>query len=111
MGHVAKNIGCIYETPKSVEQSGSVFEYVPKSMQKEAIDFLQKQLFTTPSWLINNDVLSRIGQNAVNVVGSRQETVLGRLLNNSTFAKLIQAEAANGATAYTLSDMMTDLKQ
>lgn len=111
MGHVAKNIAGIYETPKSVEQTGAVYEYVPKSTQKEAMDFLQKQLFTTPSWLINNDVLSRTGQNAVNVIGARQEIILGRLLNNSTFAKLIQAEAANGSSAYTLSDMMTDLKQ
>lgn len=111
MGHVAKNIGGIYETPKSVEQNGAVYEYVPKATQKEAVDFLNKQLFTTPTWLINNDVLGRIGQNGVNVVGSRQESVLSRLLNNTTFAKLIQAEAAQGAQAYTMSDLMNDLKQ
>jgi hypothetical protein len=111
VGHVAKNIGGIYETPKSVEQNGAVYEYVPKATQKEAIDFLNKQLFTTPTWLINNDVLSRIGQNGVNVVGSRQENVLSRLLNNSTFAKLIQAEAAQGDKAYTMSELMNDLKQ
>jgi hypothetical protein len=110
MGHVAKNIAGIYETPKSVEQTGTVYEYVPKAMQKDALDFLQKQLFTTPTWLINNDVLSRIGQNAVNVIGARQEFVLSRLINNTTFAKLIQAEAANGASAYSLADMLNDLK-
>jgi hypothetical protein len=111
MGHVAKNIGGVYETPKSVEQQGAVYEYVPKATQKEAADFLNRQLFTTPSWLINQDVLSRIGQNGVNVVGARQESVLSRLINNSTFAKLIQAEAALGTSAYTLSDLMNDLKQ
>lgn len=111
MGHVAKNIGGVYETPKSVEQSGAVYEYVPKATQKEAVDFLNKQLFSTPTWLINNDVLGRIGQNGVNVIGSRQETVLSRLLSNSTFAKLIQAEAAQGAQAYTMSDLVNDLKQ
>jgi len=110
MGHAAKNIAGIYETPKSVEQQGSVYEYVPKATQKEAMDFLQKQLFTTPTWLINNDVLSRIGQNSVNVIGARQEVVLSRLLSNSTFAKLIQGEAANGTAAYSLTDMLTDLK-
>jgi hypothetical protein len=74
------------------------------------MDFLQKQVFTTPGWLINNDVLSRIGQNAVNVIGARQEVILSRLLSNSTFAKLIQAEAANGSAAYSLPDMLNDLK-
>lgn len=111
MGHVAKNIAGIYETPKSVEQAGSVYEFVPKATQKEAMDFLHKQLFTTPTWLINNEVLSRTGQNAVNVIGARQEVVLSRLLSNSTFAKLIQAEAANGSSAYTMSDMLSDLKK
>jgi hypothetical protein len=111
MGHAAKNIGGIYETPKSVEQNGSVYEFVSRNTQKEAMDFLHKQLFTTPTWLINNDVLARTGQNGVNVIGSRQEAILSRLLSNTTFAKLIQAEAANGAAAYSLTDMVTDLKQ
>ncbi len=110
MGHVSKNIGGIYETPKSVEQEGAVYEYVPKTIQKEAMDFLQRQLFTTPTWLLNNDLLNRVGQNGVNLVGSRQEVVLSRLLNNTTFARLIQGEATSPNSAYTLSDMITDLK-
>ncbi|HYC30560.1 MAG TPA: zinc-dependent metalloprotease, partial [Chitinophagaceae bacterium] len=111
MGHAARNIAGIYETPKSVEQSGAVYEAVPKATQKEAMEFLNKQLFTTPIWLVNNDVLSRIGQNGVNVIGARQESVLSRLLSNGTFAKLIQAEAANGDKAYGLTDLVSDLKQ
>jgi hypothetical protein len=110
MGHAAKNIGGIYETPKSVEQQGAVYEYVPKATQKEAMDFLQKQLFTTPSWLLNNEILQRIGQNGVNVIGARQEVILSRLISVNTFAKLIQAEAAIGGSAYTMSDLMNDLK-
>jgi hypothetical protein len=110
MGHATKNISGIYETPKSVEQQGAVYEYVPKATQKEAMEFLQKQLFTTPTWLINNDILDRIGQNAVNVIGARQEVILSRLISTNTFAKLIQAEAADGASAYTMSDMLNDLK-
>jgi len=110
MGHATKNVGGIYETPKSVEQTGAVYEYVPKATQKEAMEFLQKQLFTTPSWLLNQDILDRIGQNGVNVIGARQEVVLSRLLSTNTFAKLIQAEAADGTAAYSMSDMLNDLK-
>jgi hypothetical protein len=110
MGHVAKNVAGVYETPKSVEQNGAVYENVPKATQKEAMDFLNKQLFATPAWLINNDILNRIGQNGVNVIGARQESILSRLLSNSTFAKLIQAEAAEGDKAYSLTDLVNDLK-
>ena len=51
MGHVAKYVGGIMETPKMVEEQGPVYEVVPKAKQKEAVEFLNKQLFTTPSWL------------------------------------------------------------
>jgi hypothetical protein len=96
--------------PKSVEQQGAVYEYVPQGNTERRRWTFCKNNCSPPGWLINNEVLSRIGQNAVNVIGSRQEVVLSRLLSNSTFAKLIQAESANGASAYSLTDMLTDLK-
>src|SRR5690606_754655 len=49
MGHVAKNIGGIYETPKTVEQPGAVYSYTPRAVQKEAMNFLTRQLFVTPT--------------------------------------------------------------
>ena len=59
MGHVAKYVGGIMETPKMVEEKGPVYEIVPEAKQKEAVDFLNKQLFTTPSWLINQDIFEQ----------------------------------------------------
>ncbi len=111
LGHVARNIGGIYETPKKVEQEGPVYEFVPKAMQKEAMQFLNKYLFTTPAWLINENINSRIGNNTVSIISSKQETIISRLTSNSSFAKLIRAESALGSKAYTLTDMMTDLQQ
>ena len=48
-GHVAKFVGGIMETPKTQEQTGPVYEIVPEQKQKEAVDFLNKNLFTIPS--------------------------------------------------------------
>ena len=53
MGHVTKNVGGIYETFKSVEQAGNVYEATPKSIQKNAVAFLNKQLFETPNWIFD----------------------------------------------------------
>lgn len=111
MGHVAKNVGGIYETPKTVEQAGGVYEYVPEATQKEAIQFLNKQLFTTPKWLINQDLLSRIGSDGVSLINSRQTPVLDRLMSTNTINKLIAGEAALGAKAYSPVDMLNDLKK
>ncbi|ATL45912.1 hypothetical protein COR50_01335 [Chitinophaga caeni] len=109
-GHVAKNIGGIYETPKTVEQSGSVYEVVPKAKQKDAMAYLQKQLFTTPTWVISTDILSKTGGNATDIVKKLQDAVLGRLLNAYTLTKLVNSETNYGKGVYTANDLLTDLK-
>lgn len=111
MGHVAKNIGGIYETPKMSDQAGVIYEYTPRSIQKEAMNFLQQQLFTTPSWLINPEVFSRTGDNPLLTIGSRQEPIINRLISTATMNKLFAMEAANPATAYKATDLMDDLRR
>jgi hypothetical protein len=111
MGHVVKNVGGIYETPKTVEQAGGVYEYVPKATQKEAVAFLNKQLFTTPKWLINQDLLSRIGNDGISLINAVQAPVLDRLMSTRTINKLISGEAALGAKAYDPVEMLNDLKK
>lgn len=111
MGHAVKNIGGIYETPKTVEQQGVVYAYTPKNIQKEAMDFLIKQLFVTPQWLINTDILNRIGNTGISVVSSRQDAVLNRIISTSTISKLLSMEAELNNTAYKAADMLNELKQ
>jgi len=109
MGHVAKNVGGVYENPKMVEQAGLVYERTPAATQKEAMDFLNRQLFTTPKWLLNQSILDNIDQNPLEVVARLQGSTLNRLLSNSTLSKLVAAEAADGAIAYKITDLFTDL--
>ncbi|ULQ58338.1 zinc-dependent metalloprotease [Flavihumibacter rivuli] len=111
IGHVGKNIGGIYETPKTVEQQGPVYEYVSKETQKEAMDFLNKQVFTTPTWILDQNVYARTGGNAIATATRLQDAALSRLINAATLGKLIQTEAAIGAKAYTINDLMTDLRR
>ena len=110
MGHVSKNIGGIYENPKTIEQSGVVYEYVPASTQKEAMLFLDKQLFTTPTWMLDKEIMSDIGQNPVQVVYRLQNSVLDRVITNHNLYKMISAEAANGASAYKITDFFGDMQ-
>lgn len=109
--HVAKTIGGIMETPKTADQEGAVYEYMSKATQKEAVQFLNRQLFTTPSWLINEKIASLIGDNSMTIIGSRQEMILNRLTSSGNFAKLIKAEATMGNKAYTMIDLLSDLQQ
>ncbi|HEY6504137.1 MAG TPA: zinc-dependent metalloprotease [Chitinophagaceae bacterium] len=111
MGHVAKYVAGIMETPKTVEEQGPVYEIVPEAKQKEAVDFLNKQLFTTPAWLINPDIFSRTGMSGLSVVGNIQDNMLSRLLSTRTLNKMVEAEASLGNNAYQITEFFSDLKK
>jgi hypothetical protein len=109
IGHVTKNIGGVYENPKMVEQPGSVYERTPAAKQKEAMAFLDKQLFTTPTWLLHKEILDNIGTNSLQVIARSQETALSRLISANTLNKLIVAEAMDGNKAYRITEFFKDM--
>ena len=109
MGHVSKNIGGILETPKTVEQSGTVYERNPANTQKEAMKFLSEQLFTTPTWIVDQKILNNTGDDPLEMINKVQSPTLNRLVSNTTLAKLISAEAADGNGAYKITDFFTDM--
>lgn len=110
MGHVAKSIGGIYTTPKMVEEAGTVVEFVPVAKQKEAMQFLQAQLFKTPKWIVDNTISSYTGSNKLTTIGNVQNNVLNRLISNNTFNKMFRYEAES-SNAYTATEMLTDLRK
>jgi hypothetical protein len=98
-------------TPKMVEESGPVYEVVGKAKQKEAVDFLNKNLFATPGWLINNDIFSRTGLNGATAIGQVQDVVINRLVSGRILGKLNEAEALMGNNTYLATDLLADLKK
>jgi len=111
VGHVTYNFGGVYETIKKSNQEGDVYEYVTRQTQKESAEFLNKQIFTTPTWLINKEICYKTGVNTTAAILSLQEAALNRMMSVATMNKLLNAEAALGKEAYTLLDMLGDLKQ
>jgi Met-zincin/Domain of unknown function (DUF5117)/Domain of unknown function (DUF5118) len=112
VNHVAKHIGGILETPKTSDEAGAVYEVNPKADQKEAMAFLDKQLFTTPKWLLEKDILTKTGTNPNTLILGRQENVLSRLLNGNTLAKMVvDGEMWNAKDMYTAFEMLDDLKK
>jgi ribosomal protein S18 acetylase RimI-like enzyme len=111
MGHVTKNVGGIYETPKTYDQEGVVYEPTPKNLQRDAIAFLNKQLFETPKWMLDANVLplTRPGV-GVEQVRQMQEATLNSLHDYGRMQRLIETSAMS-ANAYSLDDMFTDLRK
>jgi hypothetical protein len=114
MGHVLKNVGGIYETPKSIEQAGEdVYEPTPKDLQKDAVAFLSKQLFETPEWLLDKQILNKITDPvAAEQVGNAQCNILGSLLSANRLNRIATATNRFGAAnEYTLDAMMDDVRK
>ncbi|MEO7766454.1 MAG: zinc-dependent metalloprotease, partial [Ferruginibacter sp.] len=111
IGHVTYNFGGVYETLKKNDQTGNVYEYVSRQTQKEAVDFLNKQVFITPAWLINKDIFSNTGINGATTILSLQEAALNKMLSVTTMNKMLNAEASIGKQAYTVIDLLDDLNQ
>jgi hypothetical protein len=110
MGHVLMNIGGILTTPKTVEQPGDVYAFVPKEKQKRAMAFLQKELFATPEWLRDTHLYS-ITKTDFSSVETVQKTMLTQLLDGKYIYRLMAQEEQSPAKAYTVNEMLTDLQQ
>lgn len=111
MGHITRNVGGVMLTPKMVEESGPVYEIVSAARQKEAVDFLNKNLFATPGWLLNKDIYSRTGLVGTTIIGRIQDNVISRLLSSNILGKLSDAEATLGTNTYKVTDLLADLKK
>jgi len=110
LGHVTANIGGVLEDFKTHDQGGQVYIHATKEKQKRAFDFLNTQLFTTPTWLINADLLSRkeAGGN-LQRIQNLQERTLRILFYNDRLLRMNDNVALNGAEAYSPSDLFNDM--
>ena len=110
IGHVTRNIGGYYETPKSVEQAGEVFEVTPKAMQKDAVAFLNKQVFETPSWMLDSKILDKISSPTANQLSSIQDNTLGNVLSASRLSRMVTS-SNRFQNSYNIDELFADLKK
>ena len=110
MGHVTSNIGGVYQYNKTYEQEGNVYTHVDKNRQKESLQFLHSQLFTTPYWMLNQQIISKIkAAGSVEKIRSMQVRTVNNLLSFDRLARVIENETLNGAQSYPLMSLLEDL--
>lgn len=112
MGHVTSNVGGIYEYFKTADENEPVYTHVESDKQKIAIAFLNKQLFETPEWLIDDEILRKTSESGiVDRIKNIQTRTLNRLLDADRIKRVIENETLNGASAYSAEQMMNDLRK
>ncbi|MDX1760166.1 MAG: zinc-dependent metalloprotease [Arenibacter algicola] len=112
MGHVSNNIGGVYEQYKTYDQEGAVYTPVDREHQRNCLLFVQEQLFQTPEWLIVPNIFNKIEYSgSVERIRSLQVRTLDNILSLGKMARMIENQTLNGTEAYSLLEMMRDLRK
>src|SRR5690606_12064691 len=112
MGHVRTNIGGVYEIYKSSGQGEPIYTHTDKATQKEAMAFLNKELFKTPHWIIDEEITARTQDfGMLEKVRNLQVTSLNGILDWGRLGRVIENEALNGKDAYTILELFDDLRK
>ncbi|HUI56851.1 MAG TPA: zinc-dependent metalloprotease [Bryobacteraceae bacterium] len=112
MNHVTQIVGGFNSQEKAVGQEGRIFSLVEKQRQAEAVRFLLDNAFTTPLWMIDEEILRRIEPvGAIDRIHNAQQAVLTSLLNSARFGRLIEQETLDGARAYSPVDFLATVRK
>lgn len=111
MGHVAAIVGGAYTQEKY--GTGERFTPLERTRQREAVRYLNETAFRVPAIFMKPELLRRIepeGQLAR--FRTQQQRVLNSLLSQNRLERLVEFEAlaARSSDAYSLTDLMTDLR-
>lgn len=110
MGHVRSNIGGVYQYNKTYEQEGAVYTHVPTNRQRNSLQFLHQQLFETPYWMLDKNIIAKIkAAGSIEKIRSMQVRTLNDILSFDRLARVIENEALNGTNAYGLTQLMKEL--
>ncbi len=109
-GHVSSNVGGVYGWQRTSDENKVVYETVPAAKQRAAVDFINRQIFTTPTWLLDQEILNRISASGVaDKIEGLQVSALRNLMNTSRLNRLAEQQALN-KDAYGLMDLMNQTK-
>jgi hypothetical protein len=111
VGHVAGNIGGVYEFNKKPKQTGNVYVNVDKKKQIASLNWLLKNTFSTQKWLLDKNILNKIDETGYTERMLRyQNRHLSSILNTRTLKRMIDAEVIQ-SDYYPISNMIRNLRR
>jgi hypothetical protein len=110
VGHVTKYIGGVYDSPKTFEMEGDVYTPVDKQLQIQALQFLEKNLFNAPKWLIDQKIASKINSvSNIESISNLQSATLTNLLEEERLLRMVALEY-NFSNTFKVSELFDDLR-
>lgn len=112
LGHVANYVGGVVRSSRVAGQPGAVHTPVDRAKQKEAMAFLKKEGFATPTDFLAPEVLVLIEPNgSIDRVAQAHRGLLNILFNNDRMSRLVNSSALpQKSRPYLLSEMLLDVR-
>lgn len=110
IGHVMINIGGIMTDLKTTDQSGDVYTINPKATQKEALAWLDKEVFQTPTWLAPKELMNKLLTPARENISTVQVNALNSLLSSARLDRMV-TYTVRDANAYSAVELVADTKK
>jgi hypothetical protein len=108
---VAKDVGGVVEHRTLGGRAAESFVRIPKKQQKEAVDFLIANAFTTPTKLLQPGIINRFKYTGVaGDITSDQTSLMRNLLAPDRIRRLIDAEIMTPNDVYSALEMVSDLQ-
>ncbi len=105
INHVVVTVGGVVTHQKRSGQDGPLYLPVDRAKQKEALDYLLAEAFTTPTWLIREDILRLIEPSGTGTrLMNSQRSTLNSLLTDDRINRMAELGL------YLPTDMMNDLR-
>ena len=102
-GHVIGNIGGVYKDYRTIDEGGIVYTNVSKARQKECLDFIDKNIFDEPKWLIEEDYVKSLVPDVQTLTIQVGNGVMSRLLNTRKLDGM--------TTEYSAAEYLDDLSE
>ena len=103
--HVQRNLGGRYTNNLPGLKP---HDYLPRSVQKEAIEWLGRNLFEAPLWLYPDEVVSRTGVKPMDEIRDRQSSVVALLLAPGMLYNIYSSSLC-GSEPYPLDEYLNDV--
>lgn len=83
-------------------------EFVPRSLQKEALQWLDRNVMEAPMWIYPESIVTKLGINYINEIANRQQSLISRILSVETVQNLLNA-SFQSADPYPADEYLNDL--
>ena len=104
LNHVIRNIGGAYLNSPGMEPR----IYMPKSIQKEAVQYIGRHVFDAPEWMFPADIINKVRCSPTYSHNAVMENVIDRLLNGYLLNSLF-VNASVYREGYTVAEYLDDM--